>query len=128
MAEIKIPGHRLSSGEEITTDWVNRGGDCVLFRVEVMFAAGGGETMSFLLETRGEDATSSNGMVVTAGDPEVSSAGFVTCLFLATPSTSPGNGVQEQVRVVITVKNEVGNDYYIVRIHPLIFFDSAKAY
>jgi hypothetical protein len=47
---IAIPGRRVSDGETFYTDWVARGGDCVILRIEVLIQAG--STVTFALETR----------------------------------------------------------------------------
>jgi hypothetical protein len=127
---IAIPGRRVSSGETFRTDWVPRGGDCTLLRVEVLIANGGGDEVSFSLETRGEDGATVTTMAPTSpsGGLELTATGVATALYLATTSTTPGNGAQEQVRVVVAVSDEIGTGYYVVRILPLIFFDSAKSY
>lgn len=63
---IAIPGRRVSQGETFYTDWTGRGGDCVILRVEVLIAAKvGSESVSFALETRGEDGGSTPTMVAT---------------------------------------------------------------
>jgi hypothetical protein len=128
---IAIPGKRVSSGETYRTDWVSRGGDCVILRVEVLVANGiDGNVVTFALETRGEDGTSVTTITPTspAGGLELDATGVATCLYLATTSTSAGNGSREQVRVVVAGGGDVNEDYWVVRIFPLIFFDSARAY
>jgi hypothetical protein len=128
---IAIPGRRVSDGETFRTDWVSRGGDCILLRAEVLIAAGNDEpdAVRFDLETRGEDGTTVT--TITATSPsdglKLSNVGVGTCIFLATTSTSAGNGAQEQVRVVVAATGG-GGGYFVVRIFPLIFFDSAKPY
>jgi hypothetical protein len=57
----------------------------------------------------------------------MTAVGVGTCLYLATTSTTAGNGSQEQVRVVITCASG-DSSYHVVRIFPLIFFDSARSY
>jgi hypothetical protein len=128
---ITIPGRRVSSAETFRTDWIARGGDCVILRVEVLVSNGDGDTIAFSLETRGEDATTVTTMTATSpsGGLELGSAGVATCLYLASTSTTAGNGSQEQVRVVITGGGDKDSGHYwVVRIFPLIFFDSARAY
>jgi hypothetical protein len=125
---IAIPGRRISVDETFYTDWVARGGDCIILRVEVLFAAGvEGAAVTFILQTRGEDGTSVTTITPTSDALSLDSVGVGTCVYLATTSTSPGNGAQEQVRVVVSNANG-GSGYFVVRIFPLIFFDSAKAY
>ncbi|MFN9332461.1 MAG: hypothetical protein ACK6D1_07655 [Planctomycetota bacterium] len=126
---VAIPGRRVSSGETFRTDWTPRGGDCAILRVEVLIAEGGGKAITFALETRGEDGTTVTTM--TPKSPacglELTSTGVATCLYLATDATTAGNGAQEQVRVVVSCTSDSGG-YYVVRIFPLIFFDSAREY
>ncbi len=127
---IAIPGRRISSGETFRTDWVGRGGDCVILRVEVLIANGNGDALVFALETRGKDGTTVTTMTATSpsGGLELNATGVATALYLATTSTTAGNGAQEQVRVVVSASEESGGGYFVVRIFPLIFFDSAKPY
>jgi hypothetical protein len=107
---------------------VARGGDCIILRVEVLFAAGvEGAAVTFILQTRGEDGTSVTTITPRSAALSLDSVGVGTCVYLATTSTTPGNGAQEQVRVVVT-NDTGGTGYYVVRIFPLIFFDSAKPY
>jgi hypothetical protein len=56
---IAIPGRRVSDGETFYTDWVPRGGDCILMRVQVLFtsSSSGSDTLEFDLETRGEEGS-----------------------------------------------------------------------
>ena len=126
---IAIPGRRVSSNESFFTDWVARGGDCILLRVQILVAKTGGAVVTFALETRGEDGTTITTIAPTSpgGGIEQASDGVFTCLYLATTSTTPGNGAQEQVRVVVSVEEEE-DAYFVVRIFPLIFLDSAKPY
>ena len=127
---IAIPGRRIQDGETFYTDWASRGGDCIILRVEVLFAGGiDGDTVDFALETRGEDGTTVTTITATSpsGGLSLNSVGVGTCLYFATTSTSAGNGAQEQVRVVVTCTGG-GGGYFVVRIFPLIFFDSAKPY
>jgi hypothetical protein len=122
-----IPGRRIEAGETLRTDWVPRGGDCVILRVQILSASP--EGVSFELETRGEDGATITTMTATepSGGLDLSTAGVFTCLYLATTSTSAGNGAQEQVRVVVTGGNPSDPPgFCVVRIFPLIFFDSAK--
>lgn len=127
---IAIPGRRVSDGETFRTDWVPRGGDCIILRVEVLFAGGvDGDSVDFALETRGEDGTTVVTIAATSpsGGLSLNGTGVGTCLYLATTSATAGNGAQEQVRVVVTSAGG-GGGYFVVRIFPLIFFDSARAY
>jgi hypothetical protein len=125
---IAIPGRRVSSGETFRTDWVARGGDCMILRAEILYA-GSGKALSFALETRGEDGTTVTTITPTSPSTglEMTAVGVGTCLYLATTSTTAGNGSQEQVRVVITCASG-DSSYHVVRIFPLIFFDSARSY
>ncbi|MCC7063528.1 MAG: hypothetical protein IT456_12040 [Planctomycetes bacterium] len=123
---IAIPGRRVSSGETFYTDWVQRGGDCMILRVQVLIAAGGGDAVTFWLETRGDDGTTVTTPVTPtspSGGLELTAVGVGTCLYLA--STTSG-GSQEQVRVGVQCGAEGGTGYYVVRIFPIIFFDNAK--
>ena len=97
--------------------------------MEVLHASGSGAVF-FSLETRGEDGTDVTTITPTSPSSglEVSAVGIGTCLYLATTSEAVGNGSQEQVRVVVTCDTEELNVYFVVRIFPLIFFDSARAY
>lgn len=127
---VAIPGRRVSSGETFYTDWAGRGGDCVLLRVEVLIAATtDGKAITFALETRGEDGTTVTTMTPKSpsGGLELTSVGVATCLYVATTAATAGNGAQEQVRVKVSCTSDSGG-YYVVRIFPLIFFDSARAY
>lgn len=127
---VAIPGRRVSSGETFRTDWMPRGGDCIILRVEVLVESGGGAAITFALEARGEDGTTVTTITPTSpsGDLELTSTGVATCLYLATTSTTAGNGSQEQVRVVISGGGDKGDGYWVVRIFPLIVFASAKPY
>lgn len=123
---IAIPGRRVSSGETFYTDWVQRGGDCMILRVQVLIAAGGGDAVTFWLETRGEDGTTVTTPVTPtspSGGLELTAVGVATCLYLA--GTSSG-GAQEQVRVGVQCGSDMGTGYFVVRIFPIIFFDNAK--
>lgn len=127
VAIVAIPGRRLSGGETFRTNWMPRGGDCVILRVEVLHDDGGGSVLKLDLETRGEDGTTVTTMTPTSTGLEVATTGVATCVYLAKEATTPGNGAQEQVRVVVTCTSGEGG-YYVVRIFPLIFFDSAREY
>jgi hypothetical protein len=126
---ISIPGRRISSAEEFYTDWLPRGGDCVLLRVEVLIDQGNGELVVFELETRGEDGTTVSTITPTSPSAglSLSATGVASCLYLASTSGTAGNGAQEEVRVKVWMTEE-GSGYYVVRIFPLIFFDSAREY
>ena len=127
---IPIPGRRVQDGETFYTDWVPRGGDCIIMRIEVLIDGGvGGDKMTFSLETRGEDGTTVTAVTTTSpgGAFTRDAVGVGTALYLATTSTSAGNGSQEQVRVKVQ-SNGGGGGYFVVRVFPLIFFDSAKPY
>lgn len=127
---ITIPGRRISDGETFYTEWGGRGGDCILLRVEVLKASvSGPDVVEFDLETRGEDGTTVTTITPTSpsGGLSLSSEGVATCLYLATTGTTAGNGAQEFVRVVVSATGGSGS-YFVVRIFPLIFFDSARAY
>ena len=123
---VPIPGRMVSVGEVFRTDWMPRGGDCIILRVEVLVA--NANAITFALQTRGEDGTTITTITPTSpsGGLELTTTGVGTCLYLATTSTTVGNGAQEQVRVVVT--GPTGDGYFVVRIFPLIFFDSARAY
>lgn len=126
---IPIPGRRLSEGETFYTDWLPRGGDCVLLRVEVLVAPKvGSATVSFALETRGEDGGPTPIMVPThpVGGLQLTSTGVATCLYIATASTTDNKGVLEVVRVRVSVTDGSDGGYFVVRILPLTFFDNAK--
>ena len=125
---VAIPGRRVSSAETFYTDWSQRGGDCVILRVEVLVVSGGA-TISFDLETRGEDGTTVNPMTPTSPTTgiELTSAdgtGVASCLYLAKTNSTAGNGAQEEVRVKVSCSTS-SDAYFVVRIFPLIFFDSA---
>lgn len=127
---IAIPGRRMQDGDSFYADWVLRGGDCILLRIEVLKDAGvGADKMTFSLETRGEDGTSAVAITTTSpvGAFTRDAVGVGTALYLATNSATAGNGSQEQVRVKVQA-NGGGGGYFVVRIFPLIFFDSAKPY
>lgn len=126
---IAIPGRRVQDGETFFTDWSSRGGDCVILRVQVLVAAGGSidDKVEFALETRGENGTAVETMDPTSSAISADSTGIHTCLYLAGTADEPGNGAQEQVRVKVSVVGGSGG-YFVVRIFPLIFFDSAKVY
>ena len=125
---VAIPGRRVSSGETLYTDWTARGGDCVLLRVEVLITVGTA-TILFDLETRGEDGTSVSLMTPTSPTTglDLTTNGVKSCLYLAKANTTEGNGALEQVRVKIACST-VSGAYFVVRIFPLIFFDSARDY
>ena len=126
---IPIPGRRIQDGEEFRTDWVPRGGDCVILRIQVLVAAGGGgiDTVDFALETRGEDGTTINTLTPKGSAISVDTTGVKTALYVADTSSTAGNGAQEQVRVVVS-SGAGGGGYFVVRVFPLIMFDSAKPY
>lgn len=132
-SNVAIPGRRISDGEVFYTDWIPRGGDCIILRVEVL-ASTNATTTSMItvgLETQGEDGTTVTAMTPTypSGGLELTEIDIGTCLFLATTSATAGNGAQEKVRVVLTANNNIGDGgYLVVRIFPPIFFDSARAY
>jgi len=46
---------------------------------------------------------------------------------LAKATSTDGNGAQEEVRVKVSCSTSSGA-YFVVRIFPLIFFDSARNY
>jgi len=128
---VMIPGRRVTDGETFRTDWMSRGGDCIILRAEALVAEGiDGDTVDFALETRGEDGTSVTTITPTSPSAglSIASVGVGTCLYLATTSGTAGNGAKEQVRVVVTVDGAGSGGYFVVRILPLIFFDSARAY
>lgn len=126
---MQIPGRRVQDGETFYTDWVPRGGDCILFRYQLLIDAGvSGDKMVFTLETRGEDGTTVYTITSTPSPIQRDAVGIGTALALATTdSESMGNGVLEQVRVKVQCTGS-GGGYFVVRIFPLIFFDSAKPY
>ena len=126
-ATIAIPGRRISDGEEFKTDWVPRGGDCFIVRAECLSVGGGDGAVSIAAETRGEDGSTITGVTQTAGDLALNATQPFTGLFLASTSTSPGNGSQEQVRLILTYSG-APDDYAVVRVFPILFFDSSKPY
>ena len=120
-ATIKIPGRRITDGETFYTDWSDRGGDCILLRVEILVKTGVGLDVS--LETRGDDGTSVTTISPTsAALTGIGSVGMHPCVYLASITTG---GAKKQVRVVVGC-NDGSGGYFVTRIMPLIFFDNAK--
>ena len=55
MSITAIPGRRISSGDSFFTDWVSRGGDCMLVRAELIAEDGGGSaSVVITVDTREE--------------------------------------------------------------------------
>ncbi len=124
---VSIPGRRVSNGETFYMEWMGRGGDCFILRAELLVFDGDG-SVSVAAETRGEDGDTVTTVTATTSAIAMSSLGVATAVYLATTSTTPGNGAQEQVRIKIAYTNGSAGDYAVVRIFPPVFFDSAKPY
>lgn len=119
---VAIPGRRISDGDSFVTDWIPRGGDCMILRVQFLVAAGA--TVSAWLETRGEDgSTITTPLTPTTAAISSNTTGVKTCLYLAT-AAGTARGAQEQVRVGVACGDGSGS-YCVVRILPLVFFDNA---
>lgn len=126
---IVIPGRRITNGETFYTDWVPRGGDCILLRAEALIKSSGASgSVNVTLETRGEDGTSVEPVTATTTAVALNGVGIQTCLYLASTATTAGNGAQEQVRVKVAYTDGSSGNYYVIRVFPLIYFDSAKPY
>jgi hypothetical protein len=124
---VAIPGRRVSSGETFYTDWITRGGDCVILRIEVLTSVGnsGDDKIAFALETQGEDGASPTTVTATYPTTGIStgSLGVATAIYVA---GSTSGGILERVRVKITNNSETAGSSYVVRIFPIIFFDNAR--
>jgi hypothetical protein len=121
---LPIPGRRISKGEIFCTPWFVSRGECVLLRGESLYKGGAG-TVDLSLETRGEDGTAINPITPTTTAISLSTAGVLSCLYLATATT---NGAQMQVRVKMTYTGGAAGDYMVVRVFPPLFFASARPY
>lgn len=125
---IQIPGRRISYGEVFYTGWVPRGGDCFTVIAECLIAPSSG-SLKVTAQTRGEDGTTVTDVGFTIGSIDMSTVDVAIGICLASISTSPGNGAQDMVRLKVEFKPGSAEDAYgVLRIFPITFFDSAKAY
>ena len=123
-----IPGRRITSGEVLYTDWINVTGACLLLRAECLMD-GGGNTVTFTPQTRGDEGGTITDVSATSAALTLTAAGFATTAYLASTSTSPGNGLQKQVRIKIATSGVwTEATYMVVRLHAPIMFDSSKEY
>lgn len=124
-----IPGRRISSGDVLYTDWSNATGDCLLARAECLVKAGSSGTVNLEPQTRGDEGSTITDVTATTSVLASSAVGFSTAAYLASTSTSAGNGLQKQVRFMISTSGSWDDgSYMVVRLHPPIMFNSAREY
>lgn len=126
---VQIPGRRISFGETFYTNWVPRGGDCIMVTAECLMVPASG-SLKVSVETRGDDGVAVPPPVAyTIGGIDMSTLGTATGICLASTSTSAGNGALEMVRLKVEfVAGSAEDAYGVLRVFPITFFDSAKPY
>lgn len=115
----QIPGRRMTGGESFYTDWMPRGGDSMLLRVEALKIVSSAE-VQIIVETRKEPG----GTITTPVAPTTPS----TVLSLTTATLATGyykENLQAEVRLKIVVTTS-SSTYAVLRVFPPIFFDAAK--
>lgn len=120
-----LPGRRISSGETLYTDWMDRLGDCLLQRAECLQDSGAG-TVNITPQTRGDEGGTVTDLPVTTSALTLTAVGMATAVYLPS-SDIPSAGMKKQLRLkVSTSGNWDSGSYMIVRLHQPIMFDNAK--
>ena len=125
---VTIPGRRLDYGAVFYTDWIERGGDCLILRGDLLQKDGAGaSSVSVSAETRSEDdpatvqtMTATQALSMTAvGSP-------YTGLWQADSANTATKGVRSQVRFKVSCTDGAKGEFFVVRLFAPIFFDNAK--
>ena len=121
-----LAGRRISSGDILYTDWMAVTGDCLLLRAQCIVDGGGG-TVEITPQTRGDEGSTVTEVTATSSALALTSQGFASAAYLATNSTTPGNGLQRQIRFMVATSGtwDAGS-YMVIRLLPPIMFDSAQ--
>lgn len=123
---VAIPGRRVDFGSVFYTDWIVRGGDCLILRGDVLQKGGGG-SVDVSAETRSEeDPTSAITMTATQALSMSGVGGPSTGLWQADSSNTLAKGVRELVRFKIAFTGGAFGDFFVIRLFAPIFFDNAK--
>ena len=75
----------------------------------------------------GDEARPVTDVTATSSALALTSQGFASAAYLATNSTTPGNGLQRQIRFMVATSGtwDAGS-YMVIRLLPPIMFDSAQ--
>lgn len=115
-----VPGRRITGGEAFYTDWMSRGGDSMLLRVEALKVVSSAE-VQFVVETRAEPGAT----ITTPVTPAVPSS---PPLMLTTEGVATGyykENLKAEVRLKISCTTS-SSTYAVVRVFPPVFFDAAN--
>ena len=114
-----IPGRRITGDESFYTDWIQRGGDNMLLRVEALRVVGA--TVEFVVETRTEPGAT----ITTPVSPTYPTTPplKLTANGLATGYYKENLKAEIRLKISCTSSNTT---YAVVRVFPPVFFDSAK--
>lgn len=119
MAE-HIPGRRITGGESFYTDWMARGGDSMLLRVEALKVVGSAE-VDFVVETRKEPG----GTITTPVTPTVPSTPPLKLTAAGVATGFYKENLQADVRLRVS-SGSASSAYAVVRVFAPVFFDAAK--
>lgn len=125
---IAIPGRRVDYGATFSTDWMDRGGDCLILRGDVLqkYNSGVLGSISVTVETRGDEGTSVTTLTATQALSMNATGDPYTGLWQADSANTATKGVRAQVRFVITFTGGSQGDFFVIRLFAPIFFDNAK--
>ncbi len=123
---ISIPGRTIFFGATLYTDWVQRGGDCVLVRGDLLQLKGL-TSIDVAVETRSEEDTVATSTTATQSLSLTSTGTVFTGLWQADSANTASKGVREQLRLKITTAGGASaGDFGVLRLFAPLFFDNSK--
>ena len=126
---VNIPGRIINKGDEFYTDWLPRGGDGIILRVERIEGVGSSLDVTIEPYTKAIETAGKGTKIDDAGDSwdlllEGDSTGIVEKLKIS--SSSANQGMLELVRFRISTGGTgSAGDWMRIRFFPPIFFDAA---
>ncbi|MHC4516218.1 MAG: hypothetical protein ACYS5W_21320 [Planctomycetota bacterium] len=134
---MNFQGRRFRNGEQVYSEWFQRGGDNAIFRAEKINAdvpSSGGITVKFEFYSKNSD-DQSDGTVIEkdggAGNYELSisdtdSAIKQLVIKSTTDTPTPLEGFQELVRIRASVTAGGDDNWLLGRMFPPVWFDEAN--
>jgi|SoiMethySBSTD1v2_1073268.scaffolds.fasta_scaffold1293026_2 hypothetical protein len=117
----QIPGRRITGGESFYTDWMSRGGDSMLLRVEALKTVGSPATVDFVVETRDQPG----GTITSPVSPTVPSPGPLSLSSAIVATGYYKENLKAEVRLKISCTTS-SSTYAVVRVFAPVFFDAAS--
>lgn len=125
---VAIPGRRVDFGSVFYTDWIDRGGDCLILRGDLLQKSSATGSIDVGVETRSEEDPTAAVTITATQALSMNGVGSpFTGLWLADSTNTAAKGVREQVRFKITFSGGVAGDFHVARLFAPIFFDNSKS-